>query len=280
MKKITILFLSLSVVLANFAQSPTSKIVLSKNQQLKFVSSVKGNVSQEMMGQTMEIVMDVNADRNITVKEVAAKEYQLDAVTTHIKMNMSMMGQDMNFDSNNKDDMAGQMKDAGKDVNVVKPLTLSTDGKCKLVEKASPEKTETNPMNSMMQQIMGGGADEVTTESFFMLIPQGKKAGDNWADSVIAETSKTYWTYTWESTNADIAVIKAVAKATINTTMNTQGMDIAMNMTNEITEDRKVNLTSGVITNKTSTAKINGTMDVMGQTVPMTGTVTTTVAAN
>jgi Family of unknown function (DUF6263) len=280
MKKTTILFLSLSIVLASFAQSPTNKIMLSKNQQLKFASSVKGNVSQEMMGQTMEIVMDVNADRNITVKEVAAKEYQLDAVTTHIKMNMSMMGQDMNFDSNNKDDMAGQMKEAGKDVNVVKPLILSTDGKCKLVEKASPEKTETNPMNSMMQQIMGGGADEVTTESFFMLIPQGKKSGDNWTDSVVAETSKTYWTYTWESTTADIAVIKAVAKATINTTMNTQGMDIVMNMTNEIAEDRKVNLTSGVITNKTSTAKINGTMDVMGQTVPMTGTVTTTVVAN
>jgi hypothetical protein len=277
MKKISLLFLSVSTVITTFAQ--TNKIVLTKNQQLKFVSSVKGNVSQEMMGQTMEVVMDVNADRNITVKEVAAKEYHLDAVTTHIKMNMSMMGQDMNFDSNNKDDMEGQMKDVGKDINVLKPLTLSTGGKCKLVEKASPEKAETNPMSGMMQQIMGGGADEVTTESFFMLIPQGKKAGDNWTDSIIAETSKTYWTYTWESTNADIALIKAVAKATINTTMNTQGMDIVMNMTNEIAEDRKVNLISGVITNKTSTAKINGTMDMMGQSVPMTGTVTTTVTA-
>jgi Family of unknown function (DUF6263) len=275
MKKFTILFLSIAAVFTAVAQ--TNKVILNKNQQLKFVSSVKGNVSQEMMGQTMEIIMDVNADRNITVKEVSAKDYQLDAVTTHIKMNMSMMGQDMNFDSNNKDDMAGQMKEAGKDINVVKPLTLSTDGKCKLVEKASPEKTETNPMSGMMQQIMGGGADEVTTESCFMLIPTGKKAGDNWADSVIAGSSKTYWTYTWESTNANIAVIKAIAKATINTTMNTQGMEIVMNMINDVSEDRKVNLTSGVITNKISTAKINGTMEVMGQNVPMTGSVTTTV---
>jgi Family of unknown function (DUF6263) len=277
MKKISLVFLMVYAAITTFAQ--TNKIVLNKNQQLKFVSSIKGNTNMEMMGQSMDMLMDVNADRNITVKEVTAKEYQLDAVTTHIKMNMSMMGQDMNFDSNNKDDMAGQMKEVGKDINVSKPLTLSTDGKCKLVEKVSPEKTETNPMSGMMQQLMGGGTDEITTESFFMLIPHGKKAGDNWTDSVIAETSKTYWTYTWESTNADIAVIKAVAKATINTTMNTQGMDIAMNITNEIAEDRKVNLISGVITNKTSTVKINGTMDMMGQSVPMTGTVTTTVTA-
>jgi hypothetical protein len=276
MKKITLLFLTICTALTTFAQ--TNKIVLNKNQQLKFTSAVKGNVTQEMMGQSMEMVMDVNTNRNITVKEAAA-DYQLDAVTTRIKMNMTVMGQDRSFDSDNKNDMAGEMKDAGKDVNVVKPLLLYADGKCKLVENASPEKAETNPLNGMMEQMMGGGTDEVVTEGYFMLIPQGKKAGDNWADSVVAGNSKTYWTYTWESTNANIAVIKATAKAIINTTMNMQGMDMAMNLTNDVTEDRKVNLTSGVITSKISTMKINGTMDVMGQSVPMTGTMTTTTTA-
>jgi hypothetical protein len=274
MKKFSILFFTICATFISFAQ--TNKIVLNKNQQLKFSSAVKGNVTQEMMGQSMEILMDVSTDRNITVKEAAAADYQLDAVTTRIKMNMNFMGQDRSFDSDNKNDMTGEMKDAGKDVNVVKPLVLSTEGKCKLSEKASPEKAETNPLSSMMEQMTGGGTDEVVTEGYFMLIPQGKKAGDNWTDSVITGSSKTYWVYTWESTNANIAVIKANAKATINTTMNMQGMDMAMNLTNDVAEDRKVNLTSGVITSKISTMKINGTMDVMGQSVPMTGTVTTT----
>jgi hypothetical protein len=277
MKKISLLFLTFAASITSFAQ--TNKIVLNKNQQVKFTSAVKGNVTQEMMGQSMDMLMDITTDRNITVKEVAEKDYQLDAVTTRIKMNMNMMGQDMNFDSNNKEDMAGQMKEAGKDVNVVKPLVLSTDGKCKLIEKASPEKTETNPMSGMMQQIMGGGADEVITESYFMVIPQGKKAGDKWEDSVVAGTSKTYWTYNWESTNANVAIIKAIAKATISTSMNMQGMDMVMNMTNDVTEDRKVNLTNGIITSKTSIVKVNGTMEVMGQNVPVTGTMTTTTTA-
>jgi Family of unknown function (DUF6263) len=277
MKKISLVFLMVYAAITTFAQ--TNKIVLNKNQQLKFVSSVKGNVTQEMMGQSMEMLMDVATDRNITIKEAAGANYQLDAVTTRIKMNMTIMGQDKSFDSDNKNDMAGEMKEAGKDVNVVKPLTLSADGKCKLAEKASPEKAETNPLSGIMEQMMGGGADEVVTESYFMLIPQGKKAGDNWTDSIIAGSSKTYWAYTWESTNSGIALIKATAKATINTTMNMQGMDMTMNMNNDIAEDRKVNLVSGVVTNKTSTVKINGTMDVMGQSVPMTGTVTTTVTA-
>ncbi len=278
MKKNTILFLILCTAFSTFAQ--TNTIVLNKNQQLKFVSAVKGNVSQEMMGQSMEIIMDINTEKNITVKEITEKDYKLDAVTTHVKMNMTMMGQDRSFDSDNKNDMAGEMKDAGKDINVIKPLFLSTNGKCTLVDKNSPEKTEQDPMNGMMQQMLGGGTDEITTENYFMLIPQGKKTGDNWTDSVITSSSKTYWTYTWESTNANIALIKAIAKANINTAMNMQGMDMTMKMANEIAEDRKVNLTSGVITNKMTTMKINGTMDIMGQSVPMTGTVTTTVTAN
>jgi hypothetical protein len=275
MKKISILFLAISTTFATFAQ--TNKIVLNKNQLLKFAAAIKGNITYEVMGQSVEMLMDITTDRNITVKEVAAKNYQLDAVITRIKMSMNMMGQDTNFDSNNKDDVAGQMKETGKDVNVVKPLTLSVDGKCQLVEKVSPEKSETNPMSSMMQEIMGGESDEVTTESYFMLIPYGKKAGDTWTDSIIAGSSKTYWAYTWESTKANIAVIKAIAKATIKTTINMQGMDMAINMANDVVEDRKVNLTNGIITGKISTAKINGTMDVTGLSLPMTGSITTTV---
>jgi hypothetical protein len=275
MKKISILFLAISTTFATFAQ--TNKIVLNKNQLLKFAAAIKGNITYEVMGQSVEMLMDITTDRNITVKEVAAKNYQLDAVITRIKMSMNMMGQDTNFDSNNKDDVAGQMKETGKDVNVVKPLTLSVDGKCQLVEKASPEKSETNPMSSMMQEIMGGESDEVTTESYFMLIPYGKKAGDTWTDSIIAGSSKTYWAYTWESTKANIAVIKAIAKATIKTTINMQGMDMAINMANDVVEDRKVNLTNGIITGKISTAKINGTMDVTGLSLPMTGSIATTV---
>ncbi len=49
---------------------------------------------------------------------------------------------------------------------------------------------------------------------------KGKILSDNWTDSIIASLSKTYRTYTWESTDINIALIKAIAKANINITIN------------------------------------------------------------
>lgn len=281
MKKTATLLLFFAASFTLQAQSPTDKIVLAKNQQLKFITKVNSTINQEMMGQSMEILMDIATSRNITVKDITTTEYNLDAVTTHVKMNMSAMGQDKAFDSNNKNDMNGDMKDVGKDINVAKPLILSTDGKCKPAASTSPEKPaeEKDMMGDMMKQMMGGGAEEITTAAYFMLIPSGKKPGDIWTDSTVAGTTKVISNYTWDSTLANIAVIKVASKETNNSTVNTMGMDMTINMTNEIAEVRKVDFTTGVVISSNSTKKINGTIDVMGQSVPMTGTATTVTTA-
>lgn len=277
MKKISVLVCLLLAGFLILAQNPTNKIVLSKNQQLKFVTAIKGSISQEMMGQAMETLMDISNTRNITVQDINAENYQVTAVTTHIKMNMSMMGQEKTFDSDNKDDMAGEMKEAGKTVNVVKQFILSTDGKCKPDEKDTVKKTEETAVEGMIQQMFGGGMDATGTESYFMLIPLGKKTGDSWADSVINGTTKSFWNYTWDSNTENIALIKATSKSINNSTITTQGMDITMNLTTDITETRKVDIKNGIILNKETVSKLNGTAEVMGQSVPMTGSTTSTV---
>lgn len=276
MKKISTLFLSLFIGFTAFAQNPTNKIVLTKNQLLKFTSSTKATISQDMMGQTMETLMDVTSSKNISVKDVTESNYQIEAVTTRIKLNMSLMGQDKIFDSDNKDDMAGELKDAGKDINKIKTLVLSTNGTCKPADNASPEKSEedTNPMTAIIQQMMGGSAEEITTAACFMLIPQAGKIGDIWADTLVNGTTKTIWNYTWNSTLANIAIIKATSKETNNSTVNAMGMDMTINMINDIAEIRKVDINTGMVVNNNSIKKINGTIDIMGQSVPMTGTAT------
>lgn len=279
MKRSAQVLFFVTIACVAYAQNPTNKIVLAKNQQIKFTSSVKGSISQEMMGQSMESIMDINGTRSVTVKDIIAGDYQLDAVTTHVSMNMSMMGQEKKFDSDNKDDMAGEMKDVGKEVNVVKKFTLSANGKCKADEKDTVAKSNDTGMPDMMQQMFGAGIGASTTESYFMLIPEGKKIGDSWTDSVAIGTAKTLWNYTWDSNSGDIAFIKATAKATSSKTINTQGMEIVINAVTDITETRKLDLKTGVLLNKVSITKLNGTAEVMGQSVPMTGTTTTTVTA-
>lgn len=280
MKKIIAFTFVCTTVAFSFAQNQTSKIILTKDQELKYVSVAKTNITQEMMGQTMDITMDITTSQKITVKDVSATDNKVDMVTTHVKGNMSLMGQDKTFDSDNKADMDGEMKDLGKSINVVKALTITSAGKCKVDEAASPEKPDENAMAGMMQQMLGGAAaEEVAAEGYFMLIPAGKKIGDTWTDSVINTATKTYWNYTWDSNAENTAVIKATAKTLTSTSFSTQGMDMTMNSTSDVTEVRKVDIKTGLINSKSNTTKLNGSIDVMGQSVPITGTVTTTITA-
>ncbi len=281
MKKITtILFVAFSFIsFVSIAQS--GKIVLTKNQELKYKTVVKGSISQEMMGQQMEIPMDIVTENKIIVKDASTDKYTLDAVTTHIVMNMSAMGQEMSFDSDKKADMEGQMKEIGEKINVVKSLSLSYDGKCSANGK-SPEKEEAgaNPMAGMMQQLMGGGAEEITTEAMFMIVPTGKKSGDTWEENTSMGDTKINSKYTIANITGNTAEINVISKIKNKSTMSMQGMEMSTDITTDATETRKVNLESGVIISKNTIAKIDGTIDMMGQSIPMSGNMTTTVTSN
>ncbi|UEG50152.1 DUF6263 family protein [Ferruginibacter lapsinanis] len=283
MKKAILIPLAIIVSIGCFAQKQTTKIVLTGNQSLKFTSTIKGNISQEALGQSMDMDIDVVNHKNILVKSVDKEKYKIDFTTTRLKSDISLMGTSKKFDSDNKEDMNGEMKDFGKDINVVKPFELGCNNSCistdSIAKSSNTASKNADLMSGMIDQLMGSGNDEATIESYFMLLPTDKKLGDSWTDSLISGDIKKYTTYKWDSLQNNIAVLTITEKIINNIKTEMMGMDISTNIVNDVAEARKVDIKTGVIIERKSTVKMNGSADIMGMSVPVTGTVITSITS-
>lgn len=101
MKKVVLVVFLFSAVIAS-AQTVTRKIGLAKGQQLEQLSHVKMNMTQEMMGQNMEIKMESDITNIVEIKNAAGNNFEVANTLKKILMNMNAMGQDMKFDSEKK----------------------------------------------------------------------------------------------------------------------------------------------------------------------------------
>ncbi len=283
MKKIISITLAVLLAASSFAQKQTAEIVLTSNQSLKFTTTIKGNISQEAMGQSMDMDVDVVNHKNIVVKSADQEKYSINFTTTQLKSDISLMGTSKKFDSDNKDDMNGEMKDFGKDINVAKPFVLNKNNTCTstdtVAKRSNASTKEADLMSGMIEQFMGNGNEEATIESYFMILPNGKKLGDSWTDSLISTDIKKYTTYKWDSLMNNIAVISITEKIINSIKTEMMGMDISSNIVNDVTEARKVNIKTGIIVERRSSAKMSGSADIMGMSLPVNGTITTTITS-
>lgn len=278
MKRTIFLLISLITALNGFSQTPTRTIVLAKDQQLNFKITSKGNITQEMAGQSMETTFDIQNIKNIVAGKASKDVYPIDFVSTKLKMSISMMGNEISkFDSDNKDDMNGSMSAVGKDINVTKKFILNKQGVCTnpdTTAKAKENSTEqADIISKMMEQFTGNQTDEKVIESNFMILPENSKQGDVWKDSIKTENGSSNFTYRWDSTINNIAVIKITGKMTVNSVTQAMGNEATVTITSDITETRKINLSNGIIQLKNTVSQLKGTIEVMGMSVPLTGSV-------
>ena len=114
MKKIFISALALTLTLGLAAQSYTPAVKLEAGKQYTVTTITKSNMTQEAMGQTMEIPIDATNKATLTIKELSNKGYESTYITDRVQFAANMMGQDMNYDSDKKDDKDSPM---GKTMN-------------------------------------------------------------------------------------------------------------------------------------------------------------------
>src|SRR5438128_2637617 len=136
MKKL-FLFASLLSVLTVSAQTVTRKITLAKGQQLEQQSKTIVNMTQEMMGQSMEIKMESNATNLLDVKDNNTTGFDMTNTLKKVLMNMNVSGQETTFDSDKKEDMDGQMGAAFRDkINKPREFTVNKEGVIATVKEA------------------------------------------------------------------------------------------------------------------------------------------------
>ena len=117
--------------------------------------------------------------------------------------------------------------------------------------------------------------DDAVVASAFELIPAGKKVGDSWADSSSDKDMKAVRTYTLKAINGNEATIGLTAVTTASNKLNFQDMEMELKSNTKTTGDIITDIKTGQVKKRSSKSEISGTVQMMGQDVPVSVTATT-----
>ncbi|MBC7687780.1 MAG: hypothetical protein H7211_06330 [Aquabacterium sp.] len=261
------------------AQTASGRLMLAKGQKIQIDNNIKSVINQEMMGQSMEITIDANMVHKLEVKDKKTSSYLLSSTLTKLTTNGSAMGQEMKFDSDKKEDLESETGKALKDqLNVTREVELNDNAKVINAVKKEPKAPSTTPqLMDMVNNVTGGDADESNgANAAFEVVPAGKKAGDTWSDSTITSDIKTYRNYTLKEVNGNNGTVVLTGKQTTKKKMEQQGMEINVSMEAKLSGEGIVDMTTGLLKQRTMVMDGTGSAEVMGQSIPVTTKVTTT----
>ncbi len=273
----------LFVSFAAKAQNVTKKVSLVKGQQYELVSLVNMNISQEMMGQVMEMKMESTTNNVVEVKEASKNSYVVANTMKRMQMNMTGV-QEAKFDSDKKEDMDSQMGEALKD-KIGKTSELVLNGQGIITEvRNKPAKDDEAAAGGMMGNMLGqDGSEEKEGANFSALanLPvKGVKVGESWTDSVVDKDTKVFTTYTLKSIKGSDGIVSMSGNMNVNRDMEQQGMTLQISMQGTILGEYIFDVATGIIKSKKANTKATGTVEAMGQSIPMTvdTTVTSTIS--
>ena len=262
MKKILLLSFCFAAVYAN-------------GQNIKLINGKKitatTTTSMEMdMGMAGQMKMATSTTNVLNVTTTDDNSYKATNTITKVSISQEGMGQSVNFDSDKKEDRETEVgKEASKQLD--KPAEISIEkntGKVlEINKKISPENgADKNPMADIMGDTKSA---EATAASAFLVIPAGKKIGDKWTDSTNEVGMKGIKTYELKSMIEGLAIIavKASAKGIISKEAQGMQFDITMNSTGD--GSMLVDTKTGLVKKNDITSDVTGTLDMMGQSIPI-----------
>ncbi|MEO8413731.1 MAG: DUF6263 family protein [Ginsengibacter sp.] len=282
MKKIALFTAILVVSAGTFAQN-NGTLHLVTGQKYVVENKVTTKSTSEMQGQSMETNADIATTYAIEVKDLVDNNYNMTNSISVIKMNMSSMGHDMNFDSDKKEDMDGDIGSKFKNlINQPKPVVMDKSGNI-IVSKVIDTTKADDPdaQTAMLMKQMGGDPAELGygAKMAFMTIPSNAKTGTSWKDSTSADGVTRVTNYTIKDLKGNTATISVSGTENRDTKMEMNSMEINTKTTGKFTGEETVDVTTGIIVQNNLTADASGTIYVMGQEIPtkVTATSVTTV---
>jgi hypothetical protein len=262
MKKFTLLSFCFATLFVN-AQS----IKLENGKTIKITTNVVAVSESPMGGESTNTITTTNT---IKITGIEDKIYKATNTVTRIIMDGEMMGQSMKFDSDKKEDMDGQIGQMlGAAVNKPSEISINkADGK--VTENAAEEKKE-SMMGSMGGESNSGG-------SAFFVVPAGKKAGDKWTVTSDDGGIKSIKNYELQSLKENIATINVSSINKGTTTKEANGMSMEMTIDTKATGTMMVDTNTGLLKQINMDDVTIGSMEVMGQSIPLNKKSKTTVS--
>jgi len=258
-----------------------AKVTLIKGQKYMVENKLTTNSTSEMQGQSMETNADVTSVYNIDVDDVKDNTYNMTNKIGSIKMNMSTMGQNINFDSDKKEDMDGEMGSNLKDyINHPYPVTMDVSGKVIVPEKKDSAKNDAPSQTEMMLKQLGDPESQGYGAAFaFLAISKKAQPGTAWQDSTSKDGVTRVTNYTIKDVKENIATITVSGTETRDTKMEMKGMEIGTKTNGKFSGEETVDINTGVILQNNTKMDASGNISVMGQEIPtkITATSATTV---
>ena len=244
---------------------------LIKGQKYVIESKVTTSSASEMQGQSMETSADVTSVYNIEVNDIKDNNYNMTNKLGAIKLNMTTMGQSVNFDSDKKEDMDGEMGSSLKDyINHPNTVVMDKSGNIILADKTDSAKKEEaqSPTQMIIKQMgdpeqMGYGA-----KLAFVPISKKVKAGDTWQDSTSEDGVTKVTNYVVKDVTDNTATLSISGTENRDTKMEMQGMEINTKTNGKLSGEETVDINTGVILQNNSTIDASGNISVMGQEIP------------
>ena len=245
---------------------------LKEGQKFTIESHVNTHSTTEVQGQSMENTADISATYSIVVNSVG-DSIKLTNTITGMKMLMSQMGQEMNFDSEKKEDLDGPLGASVKGLlNNPQKVTVSKTGE--VADNANGDSLAAT--NMITKQLGGFEASGFGASMAFMALPAKLKTGDTWTTKAGSDGNLTETTYTVKSISGDLATLSGSGTNSSEIKMEQMGMEMTIHGKGTSTGELLVNITTGVIQSNTTTQDITGTVDAMGQSFPTKTKMTST----
>ena len=278
MKKISLFIAAIfAVTTGTFAQN-NGTVNLPKGQKYVVENKVTTKSTSEMQGQSMESNADITSVYAIEVKDLKDNNYNMTNSISAIKMNMSTMGQNINFDSDKKEDMDGEMGSTFKNyINQPKAVVMDKSGNVIVSKQTDTSKgNDATTQTEMILKQMGDPEQQgYGAKMAFLPISKNAKAGTSWKDSTSADGITRVTNYSVKEIKGNIATISISGTETRDTKMEMQGMEITTKTTGKFTGEENVDINTGVILQNNTSADASGKISVMGQEIPTTIKATT-----
>lgn len=268
MKKITILFTVAIFVSTAINAQTNASLQLAKGQKYLVDNKMETTSSTEMQGQRMETKANITSTYNIVVNDKTGDNYNLTNTISRIVMNMSMMGNEINFDSDKKEDMAGEMGKGLKDF-INKPQQVVMDNTGKIINQPDADSSVSQIAKQLNFAASGYGA-----QMTFLALPKNLKPGTSWTEKTNDNGITKTTTYTVKDITANVATISFTGTVSTDTKMEQQGMEISTKTSGKFSGEEKANSKTGVIQSSNTIADASGTVSAMGQDFPTSSKVT------
>jgi Family of unknown function (DUF6263) len=260
------IFSTLVMAVAIFTIAPAQKINIVKGQKMENLVVLKMKMNVDMGGQKLENDAENKTTSLIEVKDASDKGYTLSSTLKRATFSMSAMGMERSFDSDKPEDLDGEMGGPFKDkINKSTDIQIGKDGK--IIEYAEDDKTD-GPSSMVGLNTLAKGQ----TYPLLISIPaKAMKVGDSWTDSSgTAETVKRVIHYTIKEIKGDDFIVTLMGNMAKKGVMEQMGMELNMDIAGDITGEATYEKSSGWLKSNTMLVDVKGTMDIMGQSGPIT----------